>query len=406
MAELPSEIIHNIFSRMSVKSLARSRCVSKQWYAYINDNYLEIMHAKRAAVYDPMLIMFHQLPFVIHMNAPCTLSFLDYKYEEDDCTLEVRKKPSVMEFMTSMWCFTYPNDIILGSCNGLIYSSQGGCDDDNMLVVINPLKKKCYVLPPIKTPFHSQQSPSIDHGQVRKHIGSSNTFKTRVDKADGLGFDESTNTFKMVSVEVRKPVRSSNVDYQVKEDVCTMVHVLGTESWRKIPQVPCYPITGEGVFANGCLHWLISDEDDDDRPTYLGRPVVSFDVVNEGFGLINPPQERPSGWVREQLVDLNGKLGYVYNIVNRIVEVWVLMERGWVMHCEFRQKPPLPRGFIKVLGFWNEDGDILMTDETKNMFVYDRSNRLYEVCFDRKEKDGVDIRLYQSSLFSTRYSFD
>ncbi|GKA63216.1 retrovirus-related pol polyprotein from transposon TNT 1-94 [Tanacetum coccineum] len=42
----------------------------------------------------------------------------------------------------------------------------------------------------------------------------------------------------------------------VRKNLFTIVHVLGTDSWREIPQVPPYPITGGAVYANGCLHWL------------------------------------------------------------------------------------------------------------------------------------------------------
>ncbi|MFS7926619.1 putative F-box domain-containing protein [Helianthus anomalus] len=90
MAEIPLEIMYDILSRMPVKSLARCRCVSKQWCNYINDSYLETMYAKRA---HPMLITFHRFSSFSHPNSPCKLSFLEYK--ED--TLEMKKKPPAMD---------------------------------------------------------------------------------------------------------------------------------------------------------------------------------------------------------------------------------------------------------------------------------------------------------------------
>ncbi|KAJ0716809.1 putative F-box domain, galactose oxidase/kelch, beta-propeller, F-box associated interaction [Helianthus annuus] len=382
-AELPSEIMFDILSRMPVKSLARFRCVSKLWCNYINNPYLEIMCAKRAIVNEPMLIMFHQFPSD-HPSSPCMLSYLEYTAEEEEetFTLQVNTKPPVMEFMCKSATYRYPNDIVLGSCNGLLYSSKGHCDD-NTLFVIHPLRKECYELPPI----------NIRNSYLR----------ISVDETCGLGFDYSNNTFKMVSVVLREHVSGPNF-YQVNEGIYTMVHVLGTDSWRRIPQVPSYPITGEGVFANGCLHWLISNERYGDHSTYLERRVVSFDVSNEKFGLINAPHGRPCGLVREQLVDLHGEVGYVYHIVNHGVEVWVLKERGWVMHCEFDQKWPLPRGVIKVLGFWNQNGDVLMTDKWKEIYVYNlESDSLDQAYFvGWEEKAAIDIRLYEISLFTAR----
>ncbi|KAJ0478334.1 hypothetical protein HanPI659440_Chr13g0516821 [Helianthus annuus] len=175
----------------------------------------------------------------------------------------------------------------------------------------------------------------------------------------------------MVSVVLREHVSGPNF-YQVNEGMYTMVHLLGTDSWRKIPQVPSYPITGEGVFANGCLHWLISNECYGDHSPYLGRRVVSFGVTNEKFGLINV--------LMEDLVVWLGSNRLIYMVK---LDVWVLKERGWVMHCEFDQKWPLPSGTIKVLGFWNENWDILMTDKWKEIYLYnlesDSLNQAYFV---------------------------
>ncbi|XP_076935782.1 F-box/kelch-repeat protein At3g23880-like [Bidens hawaiensis] len=398
MAELSSKNIHDIFSRMLVKSLARFRCVSKQFRNYINDPYLETLHAKQAtSSTDSMLIMFHQFASDLP-NSQCIINFLEHKEETGGCTQEVTKKPPVMDFM----CLKLrSNVIILGSCNGLLYSSQRRHRDAINLVVINPLRKECHELPPMKATFHYVNKQKRSRG-----IDLEESSRLCIEEPSGLGFDESTNTFKMACVALRKQDKPPNFD-QLEEDLCTMVHVLGTDSWRKIPQVPSFLITGEGVFLKGCLHWLISDAYDDDREAYLGRTVITFDTAKEEFGVINPPQELPtSGWVREQLVDLHGELGYVYQIVNRGVEVWVLKERGWVLHCQFEHEPPLLYGFVKVLGLWNENGDVLMIDIGRKMLVYNLKSRgLYEVCFDGWEEEAViDIRLYQSSLFSTRYS--
>ncbi|KAJ0716815.1 hypothetical protein HanPI659440_Chr13g0516841 [Helianthus annuus] len=90
------------------------------------------------------------------------------------------------------------------------------------------------------------------------------------------------------------------------------------------------------------------------------------------------------------------------------MEVWVLKETGWVIHCKLEEIPPVQyHDFSKVLGFWNENGDILMQGVySKQMFVYNlKSDKFYEVKFDGPEKGvEIDIRSYQSNLFSTRYS--
>nr|GEY91380.1 F-box domain-containing protein [Tanacetum cinerariifolium] len=76
----------------------------------------------------------------------------------------------------------------------------------------------------------------------------------------GLGFDTSTNTWKMLCVLLKEYAPPDKPD-MVKKNLCTVVHVFVTNSWREILQVPSYPISGKAVFANGCLHWLASYTD-------------------------------------------------------------------------------------------------------------------------------------------------
>ncbi|GKC73504.1 F-box domain containing protein [Tanacetum coccineum] len=208
----------------------------------------------------------------------------------------------------------------------------------------------------------------------------------------GLGFDASTNTLKMVCVLCKSNMVSDNPDV-VKKDLCTMVHVLGTNSWREIPQVPSYPITAKAVFVKGCLHWLVSDLDvqTDDG----GRPVIWFDVEKEEFGLIDPPKRMCDLWrkysCRYQVVDLNGEVGYV---CTKTMEFWLLNhKKEWVPHCRFKEEivpdgyidvmgltlsivilstPTVPDGYIYVIGCWNKDGNILIkcTMRGKGRYIF------------------------------------
>ncbi|GJT57859.1 hypothetical protein Tco_0992913 [Tanacetum coccineum] len=119
--------------------------------------------------------------------------------------------------------------------------------------------------------------------------------------------------------------RSSKFNIQVqglnivKKNLCTMVHVFGTNSWREIPQVPSYPISSKAVFANGCLHWLPSYSDI--KTGDGGRDVIWFDVNKGEFGLIERPKRMCDKWrcyscTFDELVDLNGEVG--------CVEFWLL----------------------------------------------------------------------------------
>nr|GEU56167.1 hypothetical protein [Tanacetum cinerariifolium] len=178
----------------------------------------------------------------------------------------------------------------------------------------------------------------------------------------------SRSSIKIQVLDVRVLLKEDAPPYKpdlVKKNLCTMVHVLGTNSWREIPQVPSYPI-GEAVFANGCLHWLASYSDI--KSVDGGREVIWFDVNKDEFGLI----ERPKGicvlwnysWTHHRLVNVNGEVGYV---CARTMEFSLLNhKKEWVPHCRFKREI-VPSGFnADVIGCWNKDGDILI----KSIGVY------------------------------------
>ncbi|XP_071726136.1 putative F-box protein At4g38870 isoform X2 [Rutidosis leptorrhynchoides] len=421
--ELLVDNIYNILSRMPLKSLARFQCVSKVWCNYINDPYLEIMHAKRA-MKEPMMLMMFELDLYPYASASLTMLVTKQEEEEksgatshEEVVITTKKNPPTpyMEFVCKDWGPRYyiGKKITIGSCKGLIFSSQDNNVDDGttVLLVINPLKKESYKLPPIK-------------------IWSCNTSAYEEREACGLGYDDSSNTYKMVCVVLRnqqKKIKSYWPDQGdvVKEDLCTMVHAFGgtdsssssSSSWREIPAIPAYPISGEAVFANGCLHWLVCY-----NLKYLSFDAVSkvicFDMKKEEFGLIDPPYNTHIDRTgREHLVDLDGQVGLVYDdIMTSYIEVWLLLNHhhnnkttkcwSWVLHCRFDRKPPLaPKMFIKVIGYWNKDaGDLLITDGCRRrLFIYRlKHGVLHEANFilEGYAPSGSDIRLYQPTFSS------
>ncbi|XP_071685625.1 putative F-box protein At4g38870 [Rutidosis leptorrhynchoides] len=339
--QLPVDIIYNILSRMPLKSLARFQCVSKVWYKYINDPYLEIMHNKQRVIEDPrrrMLIMLELFPYpnipikYISENSifKSELKEILLTQEEEEVDSRTPINAAAAAVMTAaymkFWCIPGSckyklGDFVLGSCKGLLLYSPQTYRHGKSLHVINPLKRECYKVPPIK-------------------IGTCRSI--------GLGFDDSTNTLKIVCVVIRHPKidysRLNRFDNLIKEGLCcTMVHDVvlgGTDSWREIPLlVPPYDITLGGVFANGCLHWLGLGYGP------LIRKVVFFDMAKEEFGSIDAPPNTRS--LMDHLVDLDGQVGLVcYDDNSRCIKVWRLLKETttttttttkscWVIHCCF-----------------------------------------------------------------------
>ncbi|XP_071739211.1 F-box protein CPR1-like [Rutidosis leptorrhynchoides] len=375
MNSLPKDNVFDIFSRIQIKDLSRLRAVCKDFNKYNNDPYLEDIRVKD----EPTPITFQQL-LGSNPNVHCQLT--SFQAIEDAGSTSVKvKKDQVMDFWhkDSAAFNRRPTNFVLGSCNGLVlFSPLINGNLGATLAVINPQSKQLYELPPIKI--------------------SSSVRKLRL-WSGGIGFDYSTNTFKVVCVVREKLVNNSRTNnLLVNEKLRTMVHDLRSGLWKEIAQVHSYPITGEGVFSNGCLHWLVESIDYNYRPPMdEGKQVVRFNVKKEEFELIDLPKREDYGWINEQLVDLNGDVGYVYNDVEKaIVQVWILKGDEWV-HLDRIQSN---NGHTCVSGCWNKEGDLLFRcQEGKQMFVYDKKTRdLKEV--DREEECEASIRMYRNSLLS------
>ncbi|GKB91919.1 F-box domain containing protein [Tanacetum coccineum] len=144
-------------------------------------------------------------------------------------------------------------------------------------------------------------------------------------------------------------------------------------SWRQIPQVPPYPIFGDGIFAHGCLYWL--DPGYDYESKSKSRELICLDIRNEEFMGICPPKKRCGYSLTYQLVDLQGEVGFAYLYGHDIIiEVWVT-------------------------------GAMTETYGVKDLFVYSLKSRLFgEVNIAGQEYGfGTYIYMYPaSSMFSIR----
>ncbi|GKE32030.1 F-box domain containing protein [Tanacetum coccineum] len=387
MDRLPSNVMFDIFSRIPVKCLARSRCVSKVWCEYIDDRYLTTVHDKRV-IEEPTPILYHTRLFQDRKFRSLCFHVIESKQTETGTPLTYVLEPKEYPFLEFLRKkpLKKSSDVrieVRGSCNGLMCLSQDEGNAVTSLVVVHPLKKERYEVPPLPMRFDSSM------------------FR----ESCGLGFDASTNTLKMVCVLLKDHGAVPSKDHDmVRKNLCTMVHEIGTNSWREIPQVPPYHITDGAVFANGCLHWLVSHIDIMTEDG--GRPVIRFDVEKEEFGLIDPPKRMCDIWrdhyscINDHLVDLNGEVGFV---CVRTMEIWVLKQKEWVPYCRL-ENTIIPDGCMDVLGCWNRDGDMLIRNLGIGckFFIYNlKSGVLHKtsiVCPD----NGCDLNIFMhpNKLFS------
>ncbi|GKB80517.1 F-box domain containing protein [Tanacetum coccineum] len=173
MDRLPSNILFDIFSRLPGKCLARSRCVSKVWCEYIDDRYLMIVYDEQV-IEEPIPLLYHTR--FSHDKIIHSLCFhvIESKQTETgtplNYVLELKKGP-FLEFLRKkpLSKASYVRIVVRGSCNGLICLSQEENDIVTLLVVVHPLKKECYELPPLPMRFDCsmfRETWTMEHFEV------------------------------------------------------------------------------------------------------------------------------------------------------------------------------------------------------------------------------------------------
>ncbi|XP_074361215.1 F-box/kelch-repeat protein At3g06240-like [Apium graveolens] len=163
--------------------------------------------------------------------------------------------------------------------------------NDEKILVSNLLRNQFRALPPIYLPPKDDFLAPVKYTSwsISKHPEESPV------NAYGLGFDSSTNTFKMVCTL-----------QNTGKCIGTVVHNLGTDSWRKISSFPQYPIYGKPVFVHGFLHWLLSPLGQYYGELPVDQTIVSFDVCKENFQLLPHPGIW-SKYIEEfRLIECNG----------------------------------------------------------------------------------------------------
>ncbi|GKE98126.1 hypothetical protein Tco_0021477 [Tanacetum coccineum] len=149
-------------------------------------------------------------------------------------------------------------------------------------------------------------------------------------------------------------------------------------------------ITSEGVYSHGRLNWYSrpSCYSNDDEPI---RKVVWFDVQSAEIETMILPSrigKMSTGEVVkfDQLVDLNGELGFACHNGSIEVEVWKLNNEQWNMHCRIRQIPSIYMGLM-VSGFLYDDEDVLLSTKYGDMFVFClKSGMLRQIEVEKNEE--------------------
>ncbi|XP_059670648.1 putative F-box protein At1g32420 [Cornus florida] len=351
---MSENMIIEILSRLSVKSLIRFRCVCKHWYATIissnfinkhlyhchNSSYLIVKHYNQVTE-KKVLGLF---PDKMLASPPHEYHHLDYI-----------QLPTYVETM-------------VGPFNGIIFLFDG--TDPDHIEMWNLATRECRFLP-------------VPHSGLPPH------FTAFVDNF-GIGLDPLTNDFKMVWIRY---CWDDTIDNQYKYKVVS-VYTSRTDSWRVFE----VDFSGKGsilhslcnTYINGAYYWLTIENDID---YYM---ILSFDMANENFrDLRAPPDITGPQW--GELLLYNDSIAmflYDYQIVEKIFDLWVMEEEGiW--------NKPLTIGPIleieRPLGIW-KSGEVFFENSTSQLILYNPNTKEIKDIGVRGYGHCLDVFMFRESL--------
>ncbi|XP_076935803.1 F-box protein At4g22390-like [Bidens hawaiensis] len=139
----PPEVLENIFSHLSVKSLLQYRSVSKSLRAIIDSPYFINLHSQQSMKTNKALAYFRGVGFSTFI-----------------CSLHMDLNPSCVKLETPFNIADFPQ--IIGSCNGLIGFSTGKINRE--ILFWNPSTRKHKSIPtPIHDPHIVRDQLGYDH---------------------------------------------------------------------------------------------------------------------------------------------------------------------------------------------------------------------------------------------------
>ncbi|XP_059287255.1 F-box/kelch-repeat protein At3g06240-like [Lycium ferocissimum] len=316
-ANLPQELLINIFSRLPVKSIGQLRCVSNPLNSLLSDEHFLKTHFTNHFQEPEKIILlsnshiFHTITF----NKNCIfINSINFKQTPSDQFVE-----------------------ICGSCNGLVLI----LNKDGTKVVINPITLDFKIIP--NSPLALEP-----YGSFSMH---------------GFGYDYVNDDYKIVMIS------RYDHDNEVEPDILDMfmdIYSLKNGSWKRIKSSPydhAVPEHANGVFVNGALHWLASK-----KPDY-SSVIGAFVLSDEEFVEVPAPSSLDKDkFVFNKLVVLKGCLCMVDNVEGNRVDIWMMkdygVEESWTKFCvdgiDFYD-------FLKPLCFMRDDEVVLNVDGEKLM---------------------------------------
>ncbi|XP_074326654.1 F-box protein At2g23160-like [Apium graveolens] len=326
MDEIPVDLVHKIFIMIPIKSLLQARCVSKSWCKIIDDPFFA--HIKYDCGEVEQIALSQEISDFSSPVKTISLYAAAAGYDNEESMMIHATTVPMVKFQN------FGDNGGYGYCKGLLYFAE---HYTGRIVVSNPVRSQFTILPPVPV--------QMDYCWF--------SYWTAI----GLGFDSSTKTFKMVCTN--KKQESSQF---------TLVHTLGTTSWREVPSVPAYycdqVLDCNSVFVHGFLHWMI-DPSDSEIKNERAR-ILAFDVSKETFKVVPHPElrfnEHSDTYFR--ILDIEGNLGMLDLSPRTKFDIWVMDYEKKSWNKEFTIDITIVGDIYvdstRVVGLWKHDEIIFL----------------------------------------------
>ncbi|XP_061993583.1 F-box/kelch-repeat protein At3g06240-like [Rosa rugosa] len=325
---LPAEIMIEILSRLTVKSLCRFRCVSKPWRSLISNKKFIAMHTRKALEDKEVFLGRRRVIFNGPSRCPYSLHLDEFPNHADNHDGLVTA--TVLDFVYDEYSAGRHSWVpFIYSCNNLLL-----CDTMCGFYLVNPATREMKKVP--KTP-------------------SWRPMRLFCMSLCGFGFDYATNEYKVVNGQA----------YPDIDEIVFSVYTLKTGSWRQIQCPSSYHADSfYGIFLNGAIHW--SADTVGDRSSSV---IVSFLLAEEEVCEIQLPPidggcSTNLGVFRDCLcVTLIGNYNQTFN------EFWVMKEYR-VSESWTRMRVSMPYQQLLQFGFSTKSHDLMVCDSSFVMYDF------------------------------------
>ncbi|XWS13372.1 hypothetical protein CRYUN_Cryun36dG0032000 [Craigia yunnanensis] len=364
ISQLPPDIIADILSRLPVKSLLRSKCVSKPWRSLISDPQFAKLHLGQSQ--KDSNISPHRV--LVSTNPIQSIDYEAYSGSDDGS-----KGVLELDYPAPIEMDPEKDVELLGSCNGLLCVVV---DYNKEFILWNPSTRESRPLP---KPKHRPNGLFVY----------------------GLGYDFSTDDYKLIRI-ARPPRRyPAIVSDKAKVEVLSMK----TNVWRRIPdpKTDQMELDGSGIFLNGSLHFLA-------RKVSGLNKIFSFDLAEEKFQELVPLPDRLE---ENHYVAVIG-LGVSGDCLCLFIECGENLYEGWLMK-EFGVKSSWTRLFSSPVDPWpgykywqtalcyTKTGKVVIDFDGYRLDMYDPKQQRFENFAIRNNWDWFHSITYSESLVSPHF---